>query len=844
MVALPQLASAAQEPAHSLRLSRADRPWEFVAAVGTRAGLFGDESGRLEAWIYPLKILRNFQLQFDVGGRAIPAESLARTVTAQPESYTILYTGDTFAVRETLFVPVQEAGALILFDIASAQPLNIRARFERDFQLEWPAALGGTYANWDPKLRAFSFGEEQKKFSALVGSPTAENERPEYQTNYSSSDEDSFDLGATSQKKETRFIVIAASVRGMADAEATYQSLSTNYLKLMRQATEYYQAYLDRTVNLELPDDQLQQAYDWSRVSVLQGLVNNSFLGTGLIAGYRTSGSSQRPGFAWFFGRDSLWTSFALDAEGDFASTRLALDFLSTYQRDDGKIPHEIAQTANFVDWFKNYPYPYASADATPLYIVTMNDYVAASGDVDFAQQKWDSLWKAYQFLRSTYDSEGIPQNLGIGHGWVEGGPLLPVESELYQSALGAEALRALSNLARLAGKTEVSETLAKEFSQQEQMLNQTFWLTDKKRFAFALDTNGKPVDEPSVLATVPMWFGLLRDDKALPMISQLAGIDHETDWGMRIISSEATRYSGGGYHYGAVWPLFTGWASVGEYRYHRVLPAYFNLRANALLALDGSLGHVTEVLSGDYYQPLSTSSPHQIWSAAMVVSPILRGLLGLNGDANAHVLTFAPHVPADWTTFAVKNVHVGSCTLDLRYRRTDQDITLETNRSGTGDCNLEFSPAISFLAEVMGAELDGRLLPYRVVKSAVDQHLFVRFAVPKGQSKLHLMIRNDFGLSFAPGLPQLGSTSRGLRILKESWSTPKDRLDLEVAGVAGSTYEMTVVGASVINHVEGAELLRAGTNQAKLRMRIPSGPPDAYGRQNVIFHFSAQHVP
>jgi len=45
-----------------------------------------------------------------------------------------------------------------------------------------------------------------------------------------------------------------------------------------------------------------------------------------------------------------------------------------------------------------------------------------------------------------------------------------------------------------------------------------------------------------------------------------------------------------------------------------------------ALLALDGSLGHVTEVLSGDQYQPLSTSSPHQIWSAAMVISPLLRG--------------------------------------------------------------------------------------------------------------------------------------------------------------------------------------------------------------------------
>lgn len=40
-----------------LELSRPVRPWEFVSATGTRAALFGNESGRFEAWVYPLKIL-------------------------------------------------------------------------------------------------------------------------------------------------------------------------------------------------------------------------------------------------------------------------------------------------------------------------------------------------------------------------------------------------------------------------------------------------------------------------------------------------------------------------------------------------------------------------------------------------------------------------------------------------------------------------------------------------------------------------------------------------------------------------------------------------------------------
>ena len=479
------LPASAVEPPPSLELSRPVRPWEFLSAVGERAGLLGNEAGNFEAWVYPLKILRDFHLRFLVDGHVVPAEALARTLTVRPECSTILYSGDTFSVRETFFVPVREPGAVIIIEVETASPLDVQVEFERDFQLEWPAALGGTYGHWDSAMNAFYFGEEQKKFSAFVGSPTAGEVHEEYDTNYSSAKESSFHLGAISKGKETRVVVIAGSVHGQAEAEAAYHRLESNYIALLKESADYYRAYLESTVSVELPDRQLQQSYDWARVSVLQGLVNNPYLGTGLIAGYRTSGGSQRPGFAWFFGRDSLWTALALDAEGDFGTTRTALDFLSKYQRADGKVPHEISQGANFVPWFTDYPYPYASADATPLYIIAMNDYVVASGDAAFAQQKWDSLWKAYQFLLSTYDAQGLPQNFGIGHGWVEGGPLLPVHTELYQSALGAEALRALSSLAHLTGKEDVSRKLSEDFSRQQALLNKTFWSVGEKPVCF-----------------------------------------------------------------------------------------------------------------------------------------------------------------------------------------------------------------------------------------------------------------------------------------------------------------------------------------------------------------------
>jgi glycogen debranching enzyme len=792
----------------------------------------------MEAWVYPLKIFREFHLNFHTQGRVLPAETLARTLTVRPESATIHYAGDTFTVRETFFVPVKEQGAVVLLDVETEQPLEIEAAFHRDFQLEWPAALGATYLDWAPTQRAFYFGEELRKFAALVGSPTAAEPHAEYQTNYSESQESSFRLGVTAKGKDSKVIVLAGSLEGRAAVEKTYQRLTSDYRELLKDSAKYYQDYLSRTVSLDLPDEQLQQAYDWARVSMLQGLVTNPTLGTGLVAGYRTSGESQRPGFAWFFGRDSFWTSLALNAAGDFSTPRTALDFIGKYQREDGKIPHEISQGASLVNWFKDYPYPYASADATPLYIIAMNDYVAASGDVTFAKEKWGTLEKAYEFLRSTYDERGFSKNAGIGHGWVEGGPLLPVKTELYQTGLGIEALRALSNLAHLTGKEDARKELAKNFERQKPLLNEAFWIAEKNRFAFALDKDNHPMDEPSVLATVPMWFGLLDEAKADPTITQLAGLDHQADWGMRIISDRSPKFSGGGYHYGSVWPLFTGWASVGEYRYHRALPAYENLRANALLTFDGSLGHVTEVLSGAYYQSLSTSSPHQIWSAAMVVSPLMRGLLGLQTDAGTATLTFAPHIPADWTSFEIRNQPVGSTKLDLKYAKDLSGITLEVKATGNSPSTIDFQPAVSLRAKVLGVELNGHAILFRVQPNGIDQHVLVRIPVSQESNSLRIQLKDDFGLGYHSSLPAIGEASQGLRILSETWSPNRDRLTVNLSGHAVKQYELFAWNAAQIASVEGARLVSNPDGKSRLILELARNSSESASSATIAIQF------
>jgi glycogen debranching enzyme len=824
--------------ADSLQLSRPLRAWEFLPITGQRAALLGDERGRMEAWVYPLKLLRNLHVVFHIDGQAIPAESLARSLQVHPESATIRYSGDNFTIHETFFVPVQESGALVLFDVQTEQPIEIEIDFLDDFQLEWPGALGDAYEELATDGRSFQFGEESHRFAGLIGSPTAVDAHSGYETNYYQHQESSFRLGVTSKGSDTKIVAIAASTQGLEDATSTFHKLIAFWPDLLQQSSAYYRDYLNSTVALDLPDAQLQQAYDWARISVIQGLVRNPRLGTGLIAGYRTSGNGQRPGFAWFFGRDALWTSFALDAEGDTDTTRTALAFIGKFQRDDGKIPHEISQAAGYIDWFKNFPYAYASADATPLYIIAMNDYLLHSGDTAFVKEQWPSIWKAYQFLRSTWDAQGFPRNEGVGHGWVEGGPLLPVKTELYQTALGTEALHALASLARSTGQQESTADLDQLFAQQQSKINESFWLPGKGRFAFALDHDNRPVDELSVESTVPMWFGMLEENKANTTLTQLAAPEHQTDWGMRIISSASPKFSGQGYHFGSVWPLFTGWAAVGEYRYHRVHPAYQNLRSNALLALDGSLGHVTEVLSGTSYEQLSTSSPHQIWSAAMVVSPLLRGLFGLERDAPAHVLTFSPHPPADWSSFAIRHVAIGATNVDFRYSRTTTDITLEVAQTGGDNFTLNFEPALSLRAKVIGVQLNGRAVEFQVVPNEVDQHVLVHVPLSAKTNTIRLRLKNDFSFSCQSVLPMLGENSQGLRVLSETWSANRDSLSVAISGISGRAYDLSLWNPQQVSSVDGAQLVNNGDAKSLARILIPPSSTPSFVNSTVIFHF------
>lgn len=832
-------AQAPVSPAGALpAISRAAQSDRFMAVLGQRSAVLGLESGRFQVWAWPLEILHDFHLSVRVDGEFVPAESLLRSITVRPESTTLVFAGDTFSIRETILTPIHQPAALVRLQIETSQPIEPVVAFQPDLQLEWPGSIGGTDLEWSPDLHAYITTELQNRFESVVGSPNASPFVEPYPLSYAGPHEAAISLGVIPKGSAERTIVMAAALGHPQDAEHLFQQLSGGFDSTLASSRQYYQNYLRDRVQLTLPDPLLQEAFLWSEIGMAQSIVDNPFLGRGLIAGYNVAGDDERPGFAWFFGRDSLWTALALDDIGDPATARDAIRFIARYQRADGKIPHEISQSASFLPWFTATPFAWAAADATPLYIIAVRDYVQRSGDVQFAAEQWDRLQKAGRFLVSTYGPDGLALNLNVGSGWIEAGPLEPIRAELYQSGLGVEAVRSLAELAGLLHKDDLRKQLDAAFAREQPILNQTYWIPGRHAYSLGTDLQGHVMNTPSVLSTVPMEFGLLDPDKVQSTIDVLAAPDSQTDWGMRIISSQDPRYDPGGYHNGSVWPLFTGWASLGEYRYHRALAGYSNLLANAGLTGSASLGHVPEVLSGNYFQKLSTGTPDQTWSAAMVASPLLRGLFGLRADAAAHTLVFAPHIPADWTSFSIGNLRVGSAVLSLAWSKTPHAMRLQVARQGEDPCAFEFSPALSLRARVTRVLLDGRSIPFRLEPNAIDQHLTVRIAALHATDTVTIELADDFGLTEELRLPLPGSSSQGTRVSEERWSPGHDLLTLEIAGPALAPGELKAWDAGEIASIDGASLVPGKQNVGTIQYRMPDAGGDAEAHLEVTIHF------
>ena len=136
------------------------------------------------------------------------------------------------------------------------------------------------------------------------------------------------------------------------------------------------------------------------------------------------------------------------------------LAFLARYQRADGKITHEVSQSAAHIDWFDAYPYAYYHADTTPYWMLALYEYWRASGDDELLGELWPAYRRAWSWcLTAETDGDGIIENTVGGLGAVEVGGLgEAIHQDIYLAAVWVAALEGTRVLAEHVGDGEIGE--------------------------------------------------------------------------------------------------------------------------------------------------------------------------------------------------------------------------------------------------------------------------------------------------------------------------------------------------------------------------------------------------
>ena len=838
-------------PASGPVLERTTNAGSFFDVVGRRAAVFGYENRGLEAWVYPLKIYEDAELHFSIDDYPVPiaGTDVMRRVEVRPEATTLVYTHPAFTVRHVVYAPIDEMGVIQLLDVTTSRPLNIEMSLRPDLSLMWPAGLMTGFVGFDYEHGRYFTGEETQTYYGLVGSPAAVDKSVQPYQEEPQDVPARFAVRLTPKQAAEGYvpIITAASVSGRADAEATYDRLLAEAEQLYAETVEHYRR-LERTVQITTPDARLNEAYRWAKVGMDKGVATNPELGTGLVAGYRTSGNSERPGFAWFFGRDALWTALATSSVGDLATTRQALEFLAQFQRADGKIPHEISQSAHLVDWFDEFLYPWASADATPLFVIALADYYRQTGDRAFLRKLYPVAERAYAFHAATdTDGNGLYENTGVGHGWVEGGALYPPHEELYMQGLFVQASRDMAELAEVRGDAALAKTAraaadvtlaaterllwadgfyamgtayaeAPNLSERARPVSEADNKENTKEIALAKDYVGAPriVRENTAMQGVPLWWGLLDSARAQRAITHFGRGAVATPWGARILDKNSALYDPMSYHNGSVWPLFTGWTSMGAYTYGRPHVGQQGLYATALLTRQDALGYVTELLSGDFNTAFGRSSHHQIWSEAMVASPLLRGMLGIGYAQGGQVMRLSPKLPADWDEVRIAQLPVGEQVAEVTIARGPGGSDGNGRISPTGGVyvvrvaglsgkTLRVAPGFPLDAEVRGVEANGEAVEFAVTRLGDVQ--LVEAEVPlAGETEVTYVLArrgSDVAVRQEPADPGAGNGQ--VRVLRSEAS--ERSLTLLVEGLRGTTHELRLVTDRQVTDVAGARL-------------------------------------
>jgi len=379
------------------------------------------------------------------------------------------------------------------------------------------------------------------------------------------------------------------------------------------------------------------------------------------IADGRSLPAAGLPWFMTMFGRDSIFTSLqALPFTPELAATTLGA--LGNWQgsrlddfrdEDPGRILHEMRYGE--MTAFEERPHSpyYGAVDATPLYVVLLDEYERWTGDrklvrdlehearaaLNWIDEYADLQGTGYIWYRRRNEETGLENqcwkdswdSISFRDGRLPGFPRATCELQGYAYDAKVRGAR----LAREIWKDrELADRLEKDAADLKRRFNRDFWVEDGEYFALALDPDGNQVDALASNNGHLLWSGIVDKSKAKAVARHLLGPRLFSGWGVRTLAEGEGRYNPIGYHVGTVWPFDNSFVAWGLRRYGFKDEAA-QVAAGILDAAEFFEGRLPEAFGGyereqtKYPVQYPTACSPQAWSTGTPLL-LLRTMLGL----------------------------------------------------------------------------------------------------------------------------------------------------------------------------------------------------------------------
>lgn len=816
----------------------------YFDIASRRMVIMGKENGGItEVWAHPFMAMRDYEAGIKHNGQDSITwlHSVPCSIVRKPGSLSRSYELKEGTLREIITSSINDPVGIVHYEYYGTGKPILFIRLKENFRLMWPYSekvMGNIHVRFDSIQNAVISSNSSEEFCVVAGSSKkidsvfikpAKNDTNEENTYY-------FNVGFLFKldSRESFNIVFSASNEGLTKTMESYQMGLNNAADLYNDTKQYYNNFLEESVDIVTPDKNFNKGFRWAKIATDQCFVNTPGIGQSLVAGYATSDKgwwgghkvSGRPGYAWYFGRDAVWSAFALLDYGDFNKVREILITFQHYQSPDGKIYHELS-TSGIVH--------YDASDATPLFIVLAGEYLKHSGDLDFIDKSWPRIKKAIEFCFSTdTDADHLIENTNVGHGWVEGGSLFGSHTSLYLASCWAKALDNAAYMAGALQKESLAENYQYESEKVTEIINNDFWNKENKYLNHGIFQDGSFHKAFTIMPSIPACFNVV-DSNLVPFhIDRYITSDFTSDWGVRIISKNSPDFHPRGYHSGSVWPLYTGWTALAEYQHNYFLQGFPLIMNNLNLYHDFALGFTEEVLHGERFLP-SGVCPHQCWSETMVLMPVIEGLLGFESDALNNTVHLKPAIPFNWNYLKVNNLRSGKNKLSFEIENTE---------------NILKTTLLPYYKNEFSVVLENTLPPGSVIEKVICNNENIKFSTDRKEQAvivktihtcqgvpINLSINHRNGVSVLPVVTEVspGDSTSGMRILKTKMSRDLYSIQLEIAGKKPDTLQL-LINNRKIRSISGAELLAKKENIFTLLPVL--GASGKYNKTNIDIYF------